>query len=65
MELHFMHLTSYIYNLNMHTFGTTTSQHISTHITSNPIPKHAYYIINFIYNTLTTKTPTLDILGQH
>ena len=60
-----MHPTpTYIY-LNMHTFATTTSQPKTTQPTSHSIPKHAYYIINFIYYTLTTKTPTLDILGHH
>ena len=54
----------YIY-INIHTLATTRSQHISSHITSNPILKHAYFLINSTYNTLTTRTLTLDILGHH
>ena len=60
-----MHPTStYIY-INIHTFATTRSQHKITHITSNPILKHAYFLINSTYNTLTIRTLTLDILGYH
>ena len=57
-------LLTYIY-INMHTFATTTSQPKTTQPTSLSITKHAYYIINSTYNKLTTRTPTLDILGHH
>ena len=60
-----MHPTpTYIY-INIRTFGNTRSQHKTTQPTSNSIPKHAYFIINFIYYNLTTNFTTWLILGQH
>ena len=49
----------------MHTFATITSQPKTAQLTSHSIPKHAHYIINLTYFSLATRTPTLDILGQH